>query len=141
MEYGTWLHATRAQEKVDGVDHIAMACYASTLTPYIRDHLAPALQGLEDLYAQLPPVIATEESQREYWENGRDAYIAKIRAALDHIGAALNAVGCTDEQLAKAGQSVAETDDDGEAEPVGNEETMRLNATELRLVKVHPMQI
>lgn len=151
MEYGTWLRTMRAQEKVAGVDHIAMACYASQLTPYVRTHLATALQDMEELYAQLPPVIALEEEQREHWENGRDAYIACIRGALDHIGAALNAVGCTDEQLASAGHNEPEPDDapeekepSEENEPKqieSGEETMRLSTSGLRLVRVPPLQI
>lgn len=119
MTYGTWLSAARAEEKRLGVDHHEMACYASRLTPYVQNHLAVALRDLEQLYAELPSPIAEDVEQREYWEGTRREYVSRIRAALDHIGAALTAVGCTDEELRLAGR-IAVTEKEGE-EPAETE--------------------
>lgn len=117
MHFGTWLRATRAKEREDGVDHVELACYASKLTPYIRDHMARALQDMEELYAQLPSAAVPEENQRDHWENGRQAYITRMRESLDHIGAALNAVGCTDEELDNVSQANEEEIESDTPEP------------------------
>lgn len=100
MTHGTWLRTVRSREKSAGVDHRQFACYASTLTPHVRDHLARAAQGIEKLYGQLPAATVSEADQREHWTEGREAYIDSIRDVLGHLAAALTAVGCTDKQLA-----------------------------------------
>lgn len=94
-----------------------MACYASKLTPYVQDHMARALQNMEELYAQLPSVALSEEDQREHWENGRGAYITRMRESLDHIGAALSAVGCTDKELDRVGQADETKNENDTPEP------------------------
>lgn len=104
MHHGAWLRATRTQEKDSGVDHKELACYAGRLTPYVQDHLSHALKGLEELYMLLPSTVLEESEQREEWEELRDEFIERTRKALDHIGATLCSVGCTDEQLANAGR-------------------------------------
>jgi hypothetical protein len=86
-------------EQGKGVDHRELACYATALTPYVRDHLARAAQNIEELYAQLPSAVVGEEQQRGYWESGREAYITRLCEVLHHLGAALTAVGCTDDEL------------------------------------------
>lgn len=96
---GTWLHSVRAVEQGKGVDHRELACYAALLTPYVRDHLARAAQSIEELYTQLPSVVVGEDQQRAHWENGREAYISRLCEVLHHLGAALTAVGCTDDEL------------------------------------------
>jgi hypothetical protein len=89
------------------------------LTPYIRGHLAPALQDLEDLYAELPSLITDEGDQRRFWEETRPEYIRRVREAMNHIGAALTAVGCTDEDLEDPKPEVV--DDAEEAEEADSE--------------------
>lgn len=99
MLFGTWLRSIRTQERDTGVDFNQLACYGSKLTPYIQDHMAVALKDIEMMYNQLPSTALSEEEQRERWEGLRTEYIARMRAALDHFGAALAAVGCTEEEL------------------------------------------
>lgn len=143
VQLGTWLRVARAQERDSGVDFRELACYASKLTPHIQDHLAPALQDLELLYAELPPTVSAEEEQREFWESYRSEYIRRIRGALDHIGAALVAVGCTDEELlADPEPDPDPEDEDGEpsdpeeseGEEGGPEETVSLPLPVIRQV-------
>lgn len=98
MPNGTWLADTRAVEKDMGVDHNELACHASLLTPYIRDRLARAARALEELYGQLPSPLAPEGEQRGYWEGGREAYVGRICEVIQHLGSALSAVGCTDDE-------------------------------------------
>jgi hypothetical protein len=114
--YGTWLKDVRAQEKTQGVDHRELACYASLLTARVQDELSRALRGLELLYIRIPAVALHEDFQRDRWENYRTEYIREIREALDHIGAALAAVGCTDEELAGAHQTQCSAEDEEEPE-------------------------
>lgn len=97
--FGTWLASIRASERDSGVNHRDLACNPSRLTPYVQGQMSTALYDLERLYAQLPPVVAEESEQREAWEQLRDDYVRTVRQALDHIGAALCAVGCTDGEL------------------------------------------
>lgn len=87
----------------------------------------------------IPSTAPDEAEQREEWESFREEFITRTRKALDHIGATLCAVGCTDEQLAKAvqapdGQEEEEEDtqddkdepgDDGDAETI----TMKIPET------------
>lgn len=99
---GTWLRAVRAEERDKGVDFRALACHASELTPYVRDQLSRAAQGIEELYASLPSPLTPDTQQREFWESGREEYVARVCEAVQRLGAALAAVGCTDNELAKA---------------------------------------
>lgn len=112
MQFGTWLRDARAQEKDRGISHRDLACDARKLTPYVQDRMARALQGLEELYAQLPSVAAPEEAQRAQWEEGRRAFIVRTREALDLLGATLTAVGCTEEEL----ESILDDDPDPETD-------------------------
>lgn len=139
MHFGTWLRAARAEEKSKGVSHRDLACYASKLTPYVQEHLALALQDMEKLYAELPPVLLEDSVQRVFWEGFREEYISRVRGSLDHIGAALAAVGCTDDQLAQVGQKdepveeeLPEPDDDGDGEEDVVEETLTIPVLPLR---------
>lgn len=100
MTHGTWLRTVRAQEKAQGVDHRRLACYATELTPHVRDHLARAAQEIENLYGRLPAGTVLEEDQRKHWTEGREDYIDSLRAVLGHLASALTAVGCTDKRLA-----------------------------------------
>lgn len=61
--------------------------------------MSEALHDLEKLYAQLPPTVAEESEQRAAWEGLREEYIRTVRQALDHLGATLSSVGCTDAEL------------------------------------------
>lgn len=109
MQFGTWLGVLRAEEAKDGVDHYELACYADKLTPYVRGHLADALgtlRGVDDLI----PEFSSEQELRGFWEDSRDEYIRKIRETLDHVGAALTAVGCTDKQLEFAVEKLDENE-------------------------------
>jgi hypothetical protein len=106
----------RDREKASGVDHRDLACYASRLTPHVRDHLAHAAQEIEKLYGQLPSAASFESQQREHWEEGREDYIESIRSVLGHLASALTAVGCTDEQLA-----LGESGEDPEPAPLPDE--------------------
>lgn len=117
MQFGTWLRDARAREKDKGVDHRELACYANKLTPYVQDCMARALQGMEELYAQLPPAVAPEEKQRKQWEDGRTAFVARMRESLDLIGAALTAVGCTEEELAAVSDEGPDPEGDQEPAP------------------------
>lgn len=101
MPNGTWIRAVRAGEKNRGVNYTTLACHASVLTPYVRDHLAYAAQGIEELYTQLPPAISEETEQRDHWENRRSEYVTRICKVVEHVGAALAALGCTDSELEK----------------------------------------
>jgi hypothetical protein len=141
VQLGTWLQVARAQERDRGVDFRELACYASKLTPHIQDHLAPALQDLELLYAELPAAVSAEEDQREFWESYRTEYIRRIRGALEHISSALVAVGCTDEELLADPEPSPEPededaepseDDDSEDGEGGAEETVSLPLPEIR---------
>lgn len=134
MTFGTWLRTAREDEKDRGVDHYALACDAVRLTPYVRDHLARAAQGIEALYTQLPAAPVPESAQRAHWENGREAYIVRLREVLEHLAAALNAVGCTDRQLATYGHLPEVTPpvdfglaEEEEAEDVDPEETITVS--------------
>jgi hypothetical protein len=102
VQNGTWLRDVRAKERDKGVNHKDLACYASSLTPYVRDHLARAAQGIEELYGQLPSVIIPDGAQRTFWEEGREDFISRVCEVLSHLGAALAAVGCTDNELKRA---------------------------------------
>ncbi len=102
MLFGTWLHDARVRDREAGVDHRELACYGEKLTPYVQEHLAKALQGLERLYMRIPSTLLDEKALREQWEEFRPQYIRDIRTALESLAAALTAVGCTDEQLAEA---------------------------------------
>jgi hypothetical protein len=86
-------------ERDKGVNHDHLARYASSLTPYVRDHLARAAQGIEELYAALPSDLTPEDEQRSAWEDGRAEYVDRICESIQHLGAALTAVGCTDDEL------------------------------------------
>lgn len=99
MSYGTWLRDLRAEERDAGVDHRDLACYASKLTPHVRDHLALAAQGIEELYTSLPAMITPDWAQRTYWEDSREVYLTRLTQALQHLGSALVAAGCTDAEL------------------------------------------
>lgn len=137
MQYGTWIHDVRAQEKDKGVDFYKLACYASKLTPYIKDRLSYALRDLEQLYLALPADIDGDAEQREYWEASREEYIESVRTALCGIAAALAAVGCTDEELAgipKSNKELPDAVDDDESDDDDDEmvETIRLEVMELR---------
>lgn len=109
MQFGTWLSALRGQESIDGVDHYELACYASKLTPYVRGNLDDALGLLASVSDDIPDGVS-DDDLRAYWEENRSAYIRKIREVLDHIGAALTAVGCTDKQLELAAKSDEENE-------------------------------
>lgn len=99
VQYGTWLGAAREEEIKQGVDHYELACYPGKLTPYVGNHLDEADRLLTGVRGDLPDFPVEEQDQREYWEGGREAYIGRLREVLDHLGAALVAVGCTDKQL------------------------------------------
>lgn len=120
MQFGTWLRDARAQEKDRGVDHRELACYASKLTPYVQDRMARALQGLEELYAQLPSVAAPEEKQREAWEGGREAFVVRTREALDLLGAVLTSIGCTEKELASVTDEEPDPEPEAEPQPVSD---------------------
>jgi hypothetical protein len=81
------------------VDYRVLACHPNKLTPYVQDHMSSALQALEELYIKMPPVIASDDDQRELWIELRDTFVSDMRGALDHLAAALNAIGCTGEEL------------------------------------------
>lgn len=97
-----------------GVSHRDLACHASRLTPHARNHLARAAQEIEFLYSGLPADILSDQIQRIYWENGREAYVSRLAAVLHHLGSALTAVGCTDAELSAApcAAAVKQTGDD-----------------------------
>lgn len=101
MPYGTWLEGVRSQERSRGVDYRHLACYASELTPYVRDQLARAALGLEEIYAHLPSLLVSDDAQREHWVAARDTYVNHVSAVVRHLGAALSAVGCTDAEFAQ----------------------------------------
>lgn len=129
MPNGTWLRSLRAMEKDKGVDYTALACHAQALTPYVREHLSRAAQGIEELYGQLPSAIVSDEDQRVHWETGRDAYVSRICEAIQHLGRALSAVGCTDAELEKiltcneeANKVECDTSSDNPEEEVSEEE-------------------
>lgn len=82
---------------------------------------------------RIPSVVLDEEELRELWPEFRAEYIREARRALDHIAAALTAVGCTEEELAGADGSPepAEKNDDPsdippEEEASAIEETVQL---------------
>lgn len=106
MRFGTWLRDIRAKEREAGVNHRDLASRPAELTSYVQDHLSQALRKLELMYTQIPPAPIPEDRLRIRWESFRGRYIRDIRYALDHIGAALTAVGCTEEELAAVGQLV-----------------------------------
>jgi hypothetical protein len=108
--FDSWLHTVRAQERDGGVDYRNLACYPDKLTDYIQDHMSTALQGLEELYAELPSKVAKDDEQREAWITQRESFIIRTRAALDHLAAALSAVGCTDEELSGSTKGREESD-------------------------------
>lgn len=137
VQFGTWLSDARASEKDKGVNHRELACYGSKLTPYVQNQLAPALQDMETLYAALPSVTEDEEKQRAFWEDFRPEYVQRIRVALDSIGAALTAVGCTEDELASAVPDATEPDassetPEGEDQEPKNDETVLLDVVEVR---------
>lgn len=130
MPNGAWLRSLRAMEKDTGVDYTDLACRATVLTPYVRDHLSRAAQGIEELYAKLPSAIVSDEDQRAHWEEGREAYVSSICEAIQHLGKALAAVGCTDSELNKllvcngeANEVESDTSSDGREEDTSEEET------------------
>lgn len=102
MLFGTWLQGARARERADGVDHHRLACYASELTSYVQTEIGHAVRILELTYTQLPPVPLDEERQRQLWETRRDKTVRDLRVAVDHLGAVLAALGCTDEEFENA---------------------------------------
>lgn len=102
MPNGTWLRDLRAVERDRGVDYMSLACNASELTPYVRDQLSLAAQGIEALYASLPSPLTPDGDQRSHWEGTREEYIARVCEAVQRLGAALAAVGCTDGEREKA---------------------------------------
>jgi hypothetical protein len=99
VQNSMWLRHVRAGERGRGVDYGHLARHASDLTPYVRDHLAHAARHIEELYSQLPSVAVPDGDQRLFWEEGREAYVATVCAALKHLGAALCAAGFTDSDL------------------------------------------
>lgn len=117
MLFGTWLRSVRARQQDEGVDHRDLATYASKLTPFVRDELSTALHALESLYIRIPPEVLSDENQRERWLDLRSEYIREMRSALDHLGAALTVVGCTDEELGNALDSEEESDEAPESGP------------------------
>lgn len=101
MPNGTWLRNLRAVERDKGVDYTTLACHASELTPYVREQLARAAQGVEEVYSQLPSAVLPEAEQRARWESSREEYVARICEAVQRLGVALTAVGCSDAELEK----------------------------------------
>lgn len=129
MTNGTWLRSLRAVEKDAGVDYTTLACHAVALTPYVREHLSRAAQGIEGVYNQLPSVVESEEGQRVRWEDGREAYVDRICEAIQHLGKALTALGCTDSELEKillckedANEEESDTSSDAREEEATEEE-------------------
>lgn len=102
MQFGTWLRDARAQERDRGVSHRELVSQPVMLTEYMQDHMARALQNMEELYAQFPAAAHDEARQREIWEALREPFVIRMREALDHIGAVLTVV-CTTEELERAG--------------------------------------
>lgn len=130
MPNGTWLRSLRAMEKDNGVNYTELACQATVLTPYVREHLSRAAQGIEELYAKLPSALVDDAAQRAHWEDGREAYVSRICEAIQHLGKALAAVGCTDSALNKllvcneeANEEENDTSYDGREEDSSEEES------------------
>lgn len=98
---GTVLRTIRAGEKSKGVNYTTLACHASVLTPHVRDHLSRAARKIEELYNQLPSPVTPDVAQRSHWESQREAYVARICEVIEHVGATLTAMGCTDTEMEK----------------------------------------
>lgn len=134
MLFGTWLRTCRAKEREAGVDHRQLACHPAELSTYEQHNLSKALHLMEKLYIRIPPSAFSDSRLRERWEGFRSEYIRELRVALDCIGAALTAVGCTEEELEAAGRPVKasvpdaeeDTENPGSEEKVETEETVVL---------------
>lgn len=152
MLFGTWLQSARARERESGVDHRELACYAGKLTPYVQDQMSRALHDLEKLYIRIPPTALHESNQRLLWESLRTDFVRDIRGALDHIGAVLTAVGCTEEELedilggatdAEVGEESGtneESANSGSGETSPEEETIVMSATDIAIVTGHGIE-
>lgn len=101
MAEGALLRKVRAGEKSRGVNYTTLACQASVLTPYVRDHLSHAAQAIEELYTQLPSPVTPDAAQRAHWEAERETYVARICEAVERLAAALTSMGCTDGEMEK----------------------------------------
>lgn len=121
MHFGTWLRDVRAEEREAGVNHRDLACRPAELTSYVQDQMCEALSRMERLYIRIPPAPLDESHLREKWEDFREPYIYELRKALDHIGAALTAVGCTEDELASIGRPEILSEETPEALEEGSE--------------------
>ncbi len=99
MRFGAWLAPLRADEVAAGVDHYELACHPADLTQHIRSHLDAAALALGDGRSGVPEPFLAEDDQRASWEEFRTSFIEHMAVLLDHVGHALNAVGCTDAEL------------------------------------------
>lgn len=138
--FGTWLRSVRARERDKGTPYRDLATYPEKLTPYVQEELAQAAQVVETLYVKLPRATDPVGDQRAQWEQGREEFIATVRTALDHLGAALSAVGCTDAELSAALRTTdteepSESPESGEENPdheSDSEKTVPVSLSDIR---------